>query len=414
MGLGAIALRVVGGVATLWDETRTRLKLRLGLTSPPILLPYRGYVAKGRVFLSGRVVEDEGVVGAPPSRSRWTNLKRSFRRYETDEVRGARVDWRLGAQAGTVETDREGFFALEAPFDPGLFKGAVSQETGSQGAGPQEPWVPVELTLRGAPFYEVEPATRKAPVRLVSSEAAFLVVSDLDDTVIETGARHLLTHLRTVALNSAEGRVAFPGVASFFRALAAGRGGPDTNPIFYVSSSPWNLYEVFEDFMRLRAIPHGAMFLKDFGLSRTQWLTGSHRRHKLAAIDRILSAYPHLPVVLVGDTGQSDGPIYAEIVRQHGTRVLAVYLRDVTPKGFQPRLRRAIGEIEAAGIPFVSGPTLEKAAAHAEAAGLVEPGAAERMAEDVRRDQDAEQKGSSAARGRFKRRALRETPEEGG
>lgn len=409
MGLGAIALRVVGGVATLWDEARTRLKLRLGLTSPPILLPYRGYVAKGRVYVSGRVVEDEGVVGAPPSRSRWTNLKRSFRRYETDEVSGARVDWRLGNQTGTVETDREGFFALEAPFDPGLL-----QETGSGAARPQEPWVPVELTLREAPFYKIEPATRAAPVRLVSPEATFLVVSDLDDTVIETGARHLLTHLRTVALNSAEGRVAFPGVASFLRALAAGRGGPDTNPIFYVSSSPWNLYEVFEDFMRLRAIPHGAMFLKDFGLSRTQWLTGSHRRHKLAAIDRILSAYPHLTVVLVGDTGQSDGPIYAEIVRQHGARVLAVYLRDVTPKGFQPRLRRAIEEIEAAGIPFVSGPTLEKAAAHAEAAGLVEPGAAERMAEDVRLDQDARQKGASAARGRFKRPALRETPEEGG
>ncbi|WP_019994972.1 App1 family protein [Aureimonas ureilytica] len=414
MGFGAVALRVVGGVATLWDEARTRLKLRLGLTSPPILLPYRGYVAKGRVYVSGRVVEDEGVVGAPPSRSRWTNLKRSFRRYETDEIRGARVDWRLGTQAGTVETDREGFFAVEAPFDPGLLQGPRSHETGSQGTVSQEPWVPVELTLREAPFYEVEPATREAPVRLVSSEAAFLVVSDLDDTVIETGARHLLTHLRTVALNSAEGRVAFPGVASFLRALAAGRGGPDTNPIFYVSSSPWNLYEVFEDFMRLRAIPHGAMFLKDFGLSRTQWLTGSHRRHKLAAIDHILSAYPHLPVVLVGDTGQSDGPIYAEIVRQQGARVLAVYLRDVTPKGFQPRLRRAIEEIEAAGIPFVSGPTLEKAAAHAEAAGLVEPGAAERMAEDIRLDEDTRQKGASAARGRFKRRALRERPEEGG
>jgi phosphatidate phosphatase APP1 len=223
-------------------------------------------------------------------------------------------------------------------------------------------------------------------VRVVSPDAAFGVISDLDDTLVETGARNLLRHWRTVSLNSAEGRVAFPGVAYLFRALAAGRTGAETNPIFYVSSSPWNLYDLFEDFMRLRDIPPGPMFLKDFGIDRTKWLTGSHGRHKLAAIETILAAYPSLGFLLVGDTGQDDAVIYAEAVRRHRDRIVAVYLRDVTPAGFLPSVRGAMKRIERSGVPLASGADLDAAARHAENAGLVEPGTAERMAREIESD----------------------------
>jgi phosphatidate phosphatase APP1 len=375
MGIGTHALRAAGTLARIWDDGRYRAKLRLGMISAPILLAYRGHVAGGRARFGGRVVEDEGVVDAEPSRSRWTNLKRTFRRYETDEIRDAIVDWRVGAVGGTATTNAQGFFEVEADVGP----------DGADG----EAWRTVELVLREAAGYGFEPQRARAFVRVVAPDAGFGVISDLDDTVIETGAQSLLKHWRTVALNSAEGRVAFPGVAFLFRALAAGRGGPDTNPVFYVSSSPWNLYDLFEDFMRLRRIPHGPMFLKDFGLDTTQWLTGSHRRHKLAAIERILSAYPELRFILIGDTGQSDALIYAEAVKAHGRRILAVYLRDVTPNGFKPRIRRAMRRIEAEGVPVVSGPTLDEAARHAERAGLVDPGTAERMEEEVRSDAQA-------------------------
>ncbi|MBB3950520.1 App1 family protein [Aureimonas jatrophae] len=368
-------LRVAAALARRWDDGRYGLKLRLGMTSDPILLPYRGYASGGRMRLGGRVVEDEGVVGAEPSRSRWTQLKRTFRRYETDEIRNAVVDWTAGGASGQAISDAQGFFGIDAPL--------VS------GENPGSPWLPVALALRSAPGYAFRPLVAEGLVRVVSPEATFGVVSDIDDTVIETGAQNLFRHWRTVALNSAEGRVAFPGVAFLFRALAAGRGSPETNPIFYVSSSPWNLYDLFEDVLRLRRIPPGPMFLKDFGLNKTQWLTGSHRRHKLTAIDRLLSAYPQLRFVLVGDTGQSDAPIYADVVRRHPGRILAVYMRDVTPRGFRPRVRRAMRRIEAAGVPLVSGATLDGAARHAEEAGLVEPGTAERMRDEIRADAEA-------------------------
>ncbi|WP_193227679.1 App1 family protein [Aureimonas psammosilenae] len=365
------ALRAVGAAANAWNDWRYRIKLRLGLVSRPLLLPYRGYAANGRLRFGGRVVEDEGVVNAPPSLSRWTNLKRTFRRYETDEIRDARVEWRIGDARGTAVTDRDGYFHVDIALAPDAL---------------QAPWARVDMTLTGAPGYGFEPMEASTYVRVVEAEPEFGIISDLDDTLIETGAQNLLKHWRTVSLNSAEGRVAFPGVAYLFRALAAGRKGADTNPIFYVSSSPWNLYDLFETFMQLRDIPAGPMFLKDFGIDRTKWLTGSHRRHKLAAIERILASYPSLSFLLIGDTGQDDAVIYAEAVQRHRDRIVAVYLRDVTPSGFSPFVRRAMRRIQRHGVPLVACETLDTAALHAEEAGLVDAGTAGRMAEEVRGD----------------------------
>jgi phosphatidate phosphatase APP1 len=51
----------------------------------------------------------------------------------------------------------------------------------------------------------------------------------------------------------------------------------------------------------------------------------------VAAITRILATYPALPFVLIGDSGQEDPEIYCEIVRSYPGRILAVYIRNVTP-----------------------------------------------------------------------------------
>ncbi|WP_168217552.1 App1 family protein [Paracoccus liaowanqingii] len=373
MALNRHALKAAGSAAAFWDDVRYRAKSRLGMVSPPILLPYRGYVANGHIRFGGRVIEDEGIVSAPVSRSRWTNLKQSFRRYETDEIPGAIIEWKALGRSGTATSDKQGFFDVDVPV------GDVPEGRA---------WVPVDMVLTSAPRYEFAALEATTHVRIVSPDAEFGVVSDIDDTIVETGARKLLRHWRTVAQSSAEGRVAFPGLDYFFRALADGRQGSETNPFFYVSSSPWNLYDLFENFLGLRSIPYGPMFLRDFGLTRTQWLSGSHHRHKLGAIRTILDAHPELDFVLIGDTGQSDAKVYAQAVADHPGRIRAVFLRDVTPRGFRAGVQKAIDEIARAGVPVVSGPTLNTAARKAEDLGLVASQTADRMDKQIAEDRE--------------------------
>ena len=134
---------------------------------------------------------------------------------------------------------------------------------------------------------------------------------------------------RTVLLANAKTRLPFAGVSEFYKALQLGRNGKRNNPFFYVSSSPWNMYDLLKDFLDLNSIPAGPLLLRDIGFGEGSVARGGHMGHKFKEIKQILETYPHLPFVLIGDSGQEDPKIYQEVVRQFPNRVLAIYIRDV-------------------------------------------------------------------------------------
>ncbi|WP_180969928.1 phosphatase domain-containing protein [Deinococcus planocerae] len=84
---------------------------------------------------------------------------------------------------------------------------------------------------------------------------------------------------------------------------------------------------------------------------------GGHGDHKLARIETLLSTYPELNFLLIGDSGEEDPELYARVVRDHPGRVLAVYIRDVvhTP-GVDARVCDLRRDLERAGVPLVLSP----------------------------------------------------------
>lgn len=317
---------IIHGIEKAWDGLKQDLGARLSRDTP-LIAPYRGFGTADELWFRGRVLEDEGVMSALHSDSLLVNLRHTWNRYETDELPGARVSWRLGEDAGEVVTDEEGYF--DASFRP----------TGLADA----PWQELHLLLEAVPGYDVEPLGATLPIRTPGADARFGVISDIDDTIVYTGAHDFLKHWRTVVANSAQSRETYDGVADLYAALTQ----DERNPIFYVSSSPWNLFDLFERYMALNGIPLGPMLLRDFGLDDTKWLTGGHHDHKGAAIDRVMGTYPHLPFVLIGDSGQQDPLVYAAAAERHGKRVAAVLIHEVTPDADAPtvaEMRERLGD----------------------------------------------------------------------
>ena len=93
------------------------------------------------------------------------------------------------------------------------------------------------------------------------ASARFGVISDIDDTVLWTNVRNKLKMVLTIALLNERTRVPFQGVAAFYRALQQGAGGNENNPIFYVSGSAWNLYDLLVEFFQIHGIPLGPILL---------------------------------------------------------------------------------------------------------------------------------------------------------
>jgi phosphatidate phosphatase APP1 len=358
-----------------WDELRRAARAELGWLGPVTILPYRGYGDAGRLWLRGRVLESKGLEKPQASAGTWDNLIRMLHRFESDEVAYARLRATFGERQAEVSADEEGYF--EVSFDalgclePEPAAGRRWREVGLELLAPRRPGQP-------------GPVRAKAQVLTPPASARLGVISDIDDTIIKTGAYDLVRNWRTILLHSAESRIPFRGVAAFYRALERGAAAEPVNPIFYVSSSPWNLYDLLERFIELHGIPAGPMFLRDFGLDRTKLIAGSHRDHKVRAIERLFAFYPELSFVLVGDSGQHDAAIYAEMVRRHPGRVLAVYIRDVTESGELDReAQTLLEEVRRTGARVAFCPDLLEAAADAAAQGWITAAAVEEIRREV-------------------------------
>src|SRR5688500_11435279 len=363
----AIAAELEGRV----DAAMGRRADRSGRRDPLVVHAYRGYGTGTRVRVRGRVLEDEGIPAAGERDSVWRNVLSTLRRFESDEVPGARVRVRIAGATQELVTDAEGYFdTWIAPRDA-LHADKLWHDVAIELVAPRDP-VHASPTAIGRVL--VPPATAKLGV-----------ISDLDDTVLQTGATDARTLLRSVFLTNARTRLPFPGVAALYRALQDGAGGGQNNPVFYVSSSPWNLYDVLSEFLALREIPEGPIMLRDWGLSSRELLPTSHGSHKLDAIRDIIELYPTLPFLLIGDSGQEDPEIYREIVARYPSRILAIYIRNVTPAVSRAeRIRALAREVSEAHSELVLAAVSGEVAAHALDRGWIDGAALERVLADVR------------------------------
>ncbi|HEX2079546.1 MAG TPA: phosphatase domain-containing protein [Longimicrobium sp.] len=295
---------------------------------------YRGYGCADRAYLKGRVLRGNPIPKAEEGHGTLMNIAAMIQRFESDEVAGARVRIHVPGGDVTVTTDKEGYFEAWINPRPEFAANAL--------------WHTLQMTLEhpaSDPPYQCD-----AQVLVPPPQSAFGVISDLDDTVVRTGATSLLRMARTTFFSNARTRVPFPGVAAFYRALQKGAGESPFNPIFYVSSSPWNLHDLLTEFLTIQKIPIGPLLLRDWGLNANETLANRHAGHKLAGIRRIMDLFPALPFILIGDSGQEDPEIYHRVVHDYPDRILAVYIRNVKPHPTRIESIRKLGdEVQKAG-----------------------------------------------------------------
>jgi phosphatidate phosphatase APP1 len=334
------------------------VRARPGSIGARQVIPYRGFGSRSEVFVSGRVLSNSPPGPIDASDRWWRNLAAMFRHLESDEVPGARIRISMAQTERLAVTDEEGFYrAWLAPSRP---------------LPPTGMWHVIDVEVL-EPLHGDVPRLDSAGLVLVPPPTArFGVISDLDDTVIRTDATRLITMLRRTLLQNARTRLPFAGVAEFYNGLHLGDDGSEANPVFYVSSSPWNLYSVLTEFLEFQSIPLGPLMLRDWGISDRGMLPRGHGEHKLGAIRQILDCYPGLPFILIGDSGQEDPEIYRDIVHQYRGRIHAVYIRNVTP---DPARARAIGglaeEVRAVGSELLLSDDTLAAARHAAERGWV-------------------------------------------
>lgn len=317
------------------------------------LLAYAGYRSATAVRVRGRIVRytqsldaDEGMLA---------RLRAMLAIYNSKELPGVTVRVEGYGQVHDVVTDEEGYFEFELSIERPL------PETTR--------WEQVILSV---PDRETQQPSVQVPIMAPGADQHWGIISDIDDTVVETGATDFVKNWRRVLLERPQDRLAVPGAASLYKMIARDHLAP-ARSFFYVSSSPWNLYGFITEFLELNGIPHGPMFLKDYGIDSNQLIDSGHDAHKLAAIMTILSFYPKFRFLLIGDNGQRDVTIYAKIVENFGARVAGVFIRDIDGSCRSGPEGALLAGIESRGVRTFCGAGFGDALAVVESLGLDRP-----------------------------------------
>ena len=354
--------------------------------SPPVRIqPYFGYRSRDRLVLGARALR-----ASKPGfekRGRVQAMRTMLAQFASREEAGVRVTLELEVAGITMhheaETDSEGFvrfdIALDPPFD----------------LPPHPVWEIVALRW----LNRDGPQCVEGHVLAPGTDSRLAVISDIDDTIIETGVtggmRAIARNWRRLLAELPGDRIAVPGADAFYGALGGGQLLPQDElrpekripathrPFFYVSSSPWNLFSYLVAFQRAKGLPLGPLLLRDWGFNRATFGSGSHGAHKSAAIDAILAMYPDLRFALIGDDTQGDLPAYARVVEHNRQRVAAIFIRTTAANDLSPEETAARALIEAAGVPLWLGDSFAIGKDFLDAVGFTPGGETEQIVRAV-------------------------------
>ncbi len=294
--------------------------------------PYNGMGNQERLYMRGRVLLDKEIPKAKDQDSYLKNLLNTWQHVTSVEITDTRVGAKIGGATHVATTDDEGFFEIEME-NPGLPEDKL--------------WHEIELELLDRP--DGLPETATGQIMIPQANAEFGVISDIDDTVLQSKATNYLAAATLMFFKNAKTRLPFDGVAKLYQSLQKnGR-----NPILYVSSSPWNLYELLTDFFEYQNVPAGPLFLADYGFSAEQFIKPSHGNHKLEQIEHILNFYPNQQFILMGDSGQKDPEIYQKAVAKHAGQIKACVIRDVTNARRDQQVAQIAADVTATGTDMI-------------------------------------------------------------
>ena len=323
-------------------------------TAPVRIQPYFGYRNRERLRITARALRSR--VGKFEKRGKWRAAKTMLAQFVSHEVPELPVELEIARPGGESHrhqglTDKEGFVHFDIRLDP------------RWDYGDHPAWETVVFHWKAGEEERCADAHVLAP----GADTGLAVISDIDDTIVETGItgdfRAVLHNWRRVLVEMPEERVLVPGADLFYNALgggevlAEGQGhagetqAATHRPFFYVSSSPWNLFSYLVTYIRGRGLPLGPISLRDWGLDRETFGSASHGTHKRAAIDGILATYPEMKFALIGDDSQGDLTAFADIAIENPGRIRAIFIRKVGD-AMNPEEITAKAKLEAGKVPL--------------------------------------------------------------
>lgn len=353
--------KMIDNLASAWQT-------KFGPKAARSIAAYSGYTNGQTVWLRGRLLSNRPYLGPGQDDSLWDNLKATYRRWYSREISNAPVELRFGDRTHHVTTDGEGYYTAAISLDAS----AVSDKP-----------VPPETVYA---HHEGPDGAVSASHRIFAADedSNYMVISDVDDTIIQTGITNKLTSARLTFLHNAYTRRPLPGVSMLYRAFNSSSASDAVNPIFYVSNSGWNMHDLLSDFIDFKQLPPGPLLLRD--LSFRGVVRREFSDHKITTLMALMERFPTTPVVLIGDSGQHDAELYEHVALAYPSRVKAIYIRDVDPgvdSAYDRQVDKIAKSVRGHNVPFKLVSSSWEIAVHAAEIGILSRGTVDKLSQKL-------------------------------
>lgn len=322
------------------------------------------------VVVEGRVLEDvPAALEADAADHPRVNLRRNAALFTSDECDECPVGIALGTTPPVrTVTDDDGFFRVEidprgadtvtaeafvaepVPAAP-LATDAAGVEAAPDAGGPRAAgWRPLVATS-GA-------IERRGHALVVPPGNRLGIVSDVDDTVLVTEVGDRYRMLGNTFLKNPLQRDAVEGVAALYARVLARNPHPEAAPMFYLSSSPRQLNDYLLAFLARNELPRGVLITRRLTLDPGDGFGEIDSvAYKTDRLVEILERLPDVTFVLVGDDGENDPTIYADVRERYPGRIAAIWIRRANPDAAAlPAGQERLADVLAGRVPL---PTLE-------------------------------------------------------
>lgn len=245
------------------------------------------YYFEDRFFCSLRLLQCYSSLPSDPEDGVFTNFRHHWNRFWTQELENTPIQIHYQEQTYDCVSDIEGWVHLDLP-NPCPSSTQMEWEIS----------IPQEQS--------------KMPVRLTPidfNHSPFVVISDIDDTIIETLVRRPLKMCTTVLFGNAYTRKPIPDMNKLYTFLAQ-KGAT----FLYISKSPVNLYEHIMEVFKVHQFPPGLILLRQFGISKVcDAPFPRHQNFKQKRIETLYSLLQNRKVFLFGDDCEQDVQIYQQV-----------------------------------------------------------------------------------------------------
>jgi len=232
-----------------------------------------------------------------------------------DNESGKRIVVKLcGRRYSLPKTEANGHFKATIAVPASEIAKAVSH-TAEQGQPASS--IEYELVLRPNARRSITGKSLLVPADGVS------IISDIDDTI---KLSYVTQHRKLFESSFFNDFEPVEGMSELYQ-----RWRQQGASFHYVSSSPWQLYEPLDAFLKEFNFPDSTMSLKMVRFKDETFfnLFKSATKTKPQAIEAIIKHYPNRKFVLVGDSGEKDAQVYAKIANDYPDNIAKIFIRNV-------------------------------------------------------------------------------------